>query len=151
MVRVRFFGYFTAPYHLYPISLFVPFFLVQTPPPASAAITVGILCQAPVVLGVLTPWHVIYSHLIRTPFRSPVFALLVPVVFLFGHIGGGVLPSKFIAMFASHVGVAITIALAVAASSIAVVAPLASTSSRTLRYCGFVDFWLLKTCATTRC
>jgi hypothetical protein len=48
--------------------------------------------------------------------------------------------TPFIAMFASHVGVAITIALAVAASSIAVVAPLASTSSRTLRYCGFVDF-----------
>ena len=54
-------------------------------------------------------------------------AFLVPIAFIFGHVGVGVLSPKFLAMLASHVGVAIVISIvpAVVAPSIATAASLA--------------------------
>ena len=130
MARISCFCYFTAPFYLCPIS-YVRLLLIQTPTP-SAAGAVVILHWAPTIfLGEFAPGHVLHSHLVCHPFRPPILALLVPIAFLFRHVGVGVFPSKILVMLARHVCVAIVIAIvsAVAALSIATAAVLVTTFS----------------------
>ena len=65
-----------------------------------------------------------YYHLVCHPLWSPILTLLVPIALLLRHIEVGVFPAKFIAMFASYVGVTIVIAVVSTVAALSIVATI---------------------------
>ena len=143
--RISFVGHVTAAFYLCPISSF-PFFLVQTPIPSATGAVVILYWAPTILLGDFIPGNVLYPHLVRYPLRMPILAFLVPVGHLLRYVRVVLLSSEILAMFSSHIGVVIVIAIVpmVVAHSIVTVVSLATASPPCVLCCGQTSPCLLE-------